>query len=172
MTDKEKIIIDGVDVSKCYRYQKKTGYCKGAFKPEELPFCENFDCEFKKLARKTQECESLKEEIEVLKDNFDTATRDCNELIEELKQECEELKEENQQLRNNLSDSLMFRFTSQDKQINRYLKALEEVEEFAYCIKNFNFGYDELGVGQDIIAYAEDILDIIKKAKGEIMEIT
>ena len=47
----------------------------------------------KQLKRKTQECESLKEEIEVLKDNFDTATRDCNELIEELKQECEELKE-------------------------------------------------------------------------------
>ena len=63
MTDKEKIIIDGVDVSKCYRYQKKTGYCKGAFKPEELPFCENFDCEFKKLARKTQECEELKKQL-------------------------------------------------------------------------------------------------------------
>lgn len=38
-------------------------------------------------------CESLKEEMGILKDNFDTATRDCNELIEELEQECEELKE-------------------------------------------------------------------------------
>ena len=55
------IYLDGVDVSKCYRYQKKTGYCKGAFKPEELPFCENFDCEFKQLARKTQECEKLED---------------------------------------------------------------------------------------------------------------
>ena len=109
-----------------------------------------------KLKRKTQECESLKEEIEVLKDNFDTATRDCNELIEELKQECEELKEENQQLRNNLSDSLMFRFTSQDKQINRYRKALEEIEEY---IKE-----EEWSLLDYVI---RDINDIINKAKGE-----
>ena len=61
--ENKKIYVDGVDVSKCYRYQKKTGYCKGAFKPEELPFCENFDCEFKKLARKTQECEELKKQL-------------------------------------------------------------------------------------------------------------
>ena len=98
--------------------------------------------------------------------------------IEELKQlarktqECEELKEENQELRNSLSGSLMFRFTSQDKEVARYRKALEGIEELACCIKNFNFGYDELGIGQDIIAYADDILDIINKAKGEGMEIT
>lgn len=62
MTD-EKIIINGVDVSKCYRFSRKTGYCEGAFKPEELPFCENFDCYFKQLKRKEQECEELKEKI-------------------------------------------------------------------------------------------------------------
>ena len=76
------IYLDGVDVSKCYRYQKKTGYCKGAFKPEELPFCENFDCEFKKLARKTQECEQKDERIiELTKEALS------------LKQECEELED-------------------------------------------------------------------------------
>ena len=126
MTDKEKIIIDGVDVSKCYRYQKKTGYCKGAFKPEELPFCENFDCLFKQLARKTQECEKLKEE--------------------------------NQELRNSLSGSLMFRFTSQDKEVARYRKALEEIEGIAK-----NFGSYAAWQEQRI----NKILDIINKAKGE-----
>lgn len=76
MTDKE-IIIDGVNVSKCYRYQKKTGYCKGAFKPEELPFCENFDCEFKRLARKTQECEELKERLVRTEENLKYQCVDC-----------------------------------------------------------------------------------------------
>lgn len=52
-----------------------------------------------------------------------------------------------------------------DCKVDEYKKALEEVEELAGCIKNFNFGYDELGIGQDIIAYAEDILDIINKVK-------
>lgn len=56
----KEIIIDGVDVSKCYRYQKKTGYCEGAFKPEELPFCENFDCDFKQCKRAEQKLEKIK----------------------------------------------------------------------------------------------------------------
>ena len=81
-------------------------------------------------------------------------------------QECEKLLKENQQLRNSLSDSLMFKFTGQENETNRYRKALEELEELACCIKDFNFGYDELGIGQDIIAYANDILDIINKTKG------
>ena len=54
MTDKEQIIIDGVDVSKC-KYlpycNDKQGNC--AFEP---------NCYFKQLARKTQECEALKSE--------------------------------------------------------------------------------------------------------------
>lgn len=49
--------------------------------------------------------------------------------------------------------------------VYRLSKALDEIEELACCIKNFNFGYDELGIGQDIIAYADDILDIINKVK-------
>ena len=51
--------------------------------------------------------------------------------------------------------------------LNHYRKALEEIEELACCIKNFNFGYDELGIGPDIIAYSDDILDIINKAEGK-----
>ena len=56
-----------------------------------------------------------------------------------------ELKEENQELRNSLSGSLMFRFTSQDKEVARYRKALEEIEEIA---KSFNINglcfYDDI----------------------------
>lgn len=55
MTDKEQIIIDGIDVSKC-KYlpycNDKQGNC--AFEP---------NCYFKQLARKTKECEELRKEL-------------------------------------------------------------------------------------------------------------
>ena len=77
MTDKEQIIIDGVNVGGCSYYNPLGNYnCGGTKKCSQWS-----NCYFKQLARKTQECESLKEEIEVLKDNFDTATRDCNEWL-------------------------------------------------------------------------------------------
>lgn len=69
-------------------------------------------------------------------------------------QECEELKRK-----------VELMMDCSDCKVDEYKKALEEIEEFAYCIKNFNFGFDELGIGQDIIAYADDILDIINRAK-------
>lgn len=94
MTKKEPIMIGGVDVSECVHYEDLscTAFRDSCGYPLD---CKHFFfCNYKQLARKTQECESLKEEIEILKDNFDTVTRDCNELIEELKQECEELKKQ------------------------------------------------------------------------------
>ena len=57
MTDKEQIIIDGVDVSKCKDYHPKNRFtchpyiCNCHQKP---------NCYFKQLARKTQECGELK----------------------------------------------------------------------------------------------------------------
>ena len=134
------------------------------------------------LARKTQECESLKEEIEVLKDNFDTATRDCNELIEELKQECEELREKlKREIKNTVDMERLARSYGQDmltyrqeKQIeieelqtniDRYRKALEEIEEYIKkyeCdnCEDYVFGCGDCGTPRDI-------LDILNKAKGE-----
>ena len=71
-------------------------------------------------------------------------------------QECEKLLKENQQLRNSLSDSLMFKFTGQENETNRYCKALEEIEEY---IKE-----EEWSLLDYVI---RDINDIINKAKGE-----
>lgn len=68
--DKEPIMIDDVDVSKCLRFVPRymedydidtLNYCGYHYKP-----CEKVDikhCYFKQLARKTQECEELKERI-------------------------------------------------------------------------------------------------------------
>lgn len=71
MTDKEKIIIDGVDVSTCKGLKYKPdgikkpiclgGGIRGIYRS---CLCEkNQNCHFKQLARKTQECEELKEEL-------------------------------------------------------------------------------------------------------------
>ena len=93
---------------------------------------------------------------------------EVKELMEQLKaktQECEELLKENQQLRNSLSDSLMFKFTGQENETNRYRKALEEIEGYIkdpceYC-KPTSKCRECLGEG---------VLNIISKAKGEINE--
>ena len=67
MTDKEQIIIDGVDVSGCLFYQSNF---EEDYDVKIKHFCSNWhnscesannsNCYFKQLARKTQECEELK----------------------------------------------------------------------------------------------------------------
>ena len=142
MADKE-IIIDGVDVSKCYRYQKKTGYCKGAFKPEELPFCENFDCEFKQLARKTQECEELKKEI-----------INKNEKIKELRFSVSDL-----------TNRLCYLNAEKSFRIVDLEQALNEIEK--YFLKQYEIHKSTIGNHAVICNQCEikKNLDIISKAK-------
>lgn len=63
MTDKEKIIIDGVDVSECAIYRSshtRTLCCSGIYCKEQ----QFYNCYFKQLVRKTQECEELKEQLQ------------------------------------------------------------------------------------------------------------
>lgn len=64
--------------------------------------CPNFERPGKQYADKISELEQekalLKEEYEILENNFHTATRDCNERIEDLEQENARLKEEISQL--------------------------------------------------------------------------
>ena len=118
----------------------------------------------KRLARKTQECESLKEEIEVLKDNFDTATRDCNELIEELKQECEELKERLERTEEDLKYQCV---DCMNVKSDRYRKTLEEIEKYTkkyFCENCEDFNTPEYSSHCEFCEYQE-YFDIINKAK-------
>lgn len=63
MTDKERIIIDGVDVSECEQI---------TYKKSLNPMCGNTwfccygreNCYFKQLARKTAECKELQEKVD------------------------------------------------------------------------------------------------------------
>ena len=174
MTDKEQIIIDGCNVSGCENYRPKDRFtcypyiCNCHQKP---------DCHYKQLARKTQECESLKEEIEVLKDNFDTATRDCNELIEELKHECEELKKEiinkNEKIKelrlsvSDLTNRLCYLNAEKSFRIVDLEQALDEIAaHYQKVIKNIT-NYDDSYDASISIKALHNISDIINKAKGE-----
>lgn len=75
--DKEQIIIDGVDVSKCKflinRFSNNTDYCCSELNNTFLK-CPKRDCYFKQLARKTQECEELKTENEELNNRMAEVT--------------------------------------------------------------------------------------------------
>lgn len=77
MTDKEKIIIDGVDVSGCLFYQSNF---EEDYDVKIKHFCSNWhnscesannsNCYFKQLARKTQELKSLKNNEDLLISNL------------------------------------------------------------------------------------------------------
>ena len=154
MTDKEPIIIDGIDVSVC-KYlpycNDKQGNC--AYEP---------NCYFKKLAHKTQECEKYKARSESLQDiadglqkrnhfltlNNERLTQECeqkekellsnekiiNKLmkeVDELKQECEELKELLKLRTNDRINKLERAISRRNIKIDRYRKELEEIQILA-----------------------------------------
>lgn len=63
MTDKEQIIINGVDVRECSYYNPLGNYnCGGTKKCSQWS-----NCYYKQLVRKKQECEELKEYIQANK---------------------------------------------------------------------------------------------------------
>lgn len=67
--NKEQIIVDGVDVSRCEHWNI-CKQCQLSQLPEsgyKLLCKDNPNCSFKQLTRKTQECEELKAEKEVIK---------------------------------------------------------------------------------------------------------
>ena len=142
MTDKEQIIIDGVDVSKCRYFRPGSaltcsrmygGACDNKYSNEL--------CYFKQLAHKTRECEELKKQLD--KQVKDSANR-YSELNREWNNRCKKY-----------ADDL--------KSLNRYRKALEEIEGLATNLRTRTDYHSEEEVNADI----ENILDIIRKAKGE-----
>lgn len=102
MTDKEQIIIHGVDVRECeYRFWPTFGLsscCRLYYTTPngELLCSDNPNCLFKQLARKTQECEelrkTLKEEV-IYKRTYLKNFLDCKEENEELKNKIRSLEQ-------------------------------------------------------------------------------
>lgn len=103
MADKEKIEIDGVDVSGCSYYNPLGNYnCGGTKKCSQWT-----NCYFKQLARKTQEYEELKSQIDADYEYYSQQLKILRNIIE------------NKEKRN----ARLFVIS------NNYRKALEEIEE-------------------------------------------
>lgn len=138
MTDKEKIIIDGVDVSECFKYTK--GFeefdCGENYSKFHYRFCsENPNCFYKQLKRKEQECEELIKEKAEIKKYLGISDKTIIQRLEELQEFKDKLK---------ISEY-------------NYKQALDEI---AYQVTELF-----LGVENKDRAYCEKILSIINKAK-------
>ena len=166
MTDKEQIIIDGVDVSKCefymhYDYGKFSHGCSLHKDMFGLPVCCDIadcckDCYFKQLARKTQECEQIKEKYEALK----LENQEGYEIVAELEHEREELKERLERVEEDLKHQCV---DCMNIKSDRYRKALEEIEKY---LKE-ECGCECADCLEQGDCHFQEILDIINKAKGK-----
>ena len=163
MTDKQ-IIIDGYDVSECLFYQSNF---EEDYDVKIKHFCSNWhnscesannsNCYFKQLARKTQECEQLKEKYEALK----LENQEGYEIVDELKHEYEELENKIKKLRKNLALEI--------EASDRYRKALKEIEEVIDSIFD-RCPWRKTDSCMPVYNVCEELiktLDIINKAKGE-----
>lgn len=159
MTDKEKTIIDGVDVGGCSVY--KNGLCL-VTKNKCNAVCDYASYYLREqLARKTQECEQKEEKYEALK----LENEEGYEIVAELKQECEELKKQ-------LKTSEKWRINAEslneklDIKNIRYREALEEIEKATKinCEEICGRKFEDCN---DFLCPSKNIIDIINKAKGE-----
>lgn len=140
MTDKEQIMIDGVDVSKCRYFRPGSaltcsrrygGACDNKYSNEL--------CYFKQLAHKTRECEELSNEIEELNVKYETVVNLAKKNADANEYCLQELEKENQKLK----------------------QALDEIEKIVTLDKT------HIKYAGSTLVICDDILDIIRKAKGE-----
>ena len=91
-----------------------------------------------------------------MQDNFDTATRDCNEEVEILKQECEELKRK-----------VELMMDCPDCKVDEYKEALEGIEKVINNILNSCLGRNTVSCrpAHNVCGDLINILDIINEAK-------
>lgn len=154
MTDKEQIMIDGCNVLKCRYYQYKT------LKDCEMRYPESGDCEIGLLNY------LFNGNLDIEKFCKDNPNCYFKQLTRKT-QECEELKSE--------SFTREELISLQEKDINRYHKALEEIKKHieSYkeqcnipnnCVDNRLCSTCFLGGGNEL---GENILNIINKVKGE-----
>ena len=156
MTDKEQIIIDGVDITSCCH--RKNNLCSCPHYKKECT--RNPNCHFKIVERQRKKIDKFyRKELEL-----------CQQLARKT-QECEELKSKNSILKNSLKPfqdeyfknletiviaslaKKSIRITAENTQLR---KALEEIEDI--CNVADRYELEEL---------QETIFNIINKAKGE-----
>lgn len=193
MTD--KVIIDGVDVSRCEHYLNKECLCQyneidgRIFK---LYRCDTFEnCYYKQLQRKEQECEELKEKLNDVAccDDGNTFCFLKQEIVEQLQrkeQECEELKEQvnrcSEGWGKSETEKEWYKQADQANQeekysltieLDRYKQALEEIE--TYCTEQLNEHFNHCkyakgcvnacGISKEVLLKA--IIDKIKEVMND-----
>lgn len=67
--------------------------------------------------------------------------------------------------RGNQSDQKTCLITQLENKCEKYKQALNDVENEAEYLKTMNYGYDELNIKENVVEVANDIIDIISKAK-------
>lgn len=115
MTDKEQIIIGGVDVSGCEYYGQ--GICNIPDVIETYDSCiDKGACYFKQLQRKEKECEEVSNEIVELNVKYETVVNlakknaDANEYcLQELEKENQKLKQALDEIEELISDDKFIR---------------------------------------------------------------
>lgn len=138
MTDKQ-IIIDGVNVAGCEAYKPYLGkYDCIALGNKSAATCKGSpNCLFKQLARKTQECEGIKKQLErfkteneKLKDKayilFDEAIIERDNFIEELKAEKEQVEQEREalQMSDNEAREIIAELKAECEELKKELEAI------------------------------------------------
>ena len=195
MTDKEKIMIDGVNVSSCLFHEvdiNRNNICElNYMSASGYNICykcsDNPNCYYKQKVRKEQECEQIKEKYEALK----LENQEGYEIVDELKHECEELKSKNSILKKSLKPfqdeyfknletiviaglaKKSIRITAENTQLR---EALEEIEELVKSLnENRMCFYDDVNDCSNCDMNTDcnylrkfKILDIISKAKNEV----
>lgn len=164
MEDKEQIIIDGVDVSKCSRLivNKLYGYVCNCEEDEHLiSSCKNRpNCHFKQLQRKTAECEELKKNNQILCDlykNVDSCLQKRTEKFDCYRKALEPFEDEyfkgldTKQIAELAKKSI--RLTTENRKLENKLSDIAGICE-------------QILDGEDYVRrIAKTILDIINKAK-------
>ena len=87
MTDKQ-VIVDGVDVSECNFCEWKSSdipQCRIRLASFE-PTCKGYNCYYKQLKRKEQECEELKHEVELMMDCASCKVDEYKQTLAEIKE--------------------------------------------------------------------------------------
>lgn len=162
MTDKEQIMIDGVDISECKKSWCSLKTCSG-FRCAKWHILKAAQEKYKyktieeQLARKTQECEKLTN-----KNNLLTAELNQTKLLLEgkntqyntLLEEIENYKINTKTLR--LGTSILA------SERDRYRKALEEIKRI--CLEDTYTFTDGTTIRYDTL---DDILDIVNREEGE-----
>ena len=185
MTDKEQIIIDGVDVSECayFDYENEGTRECDVYGNE----CEANNCYYKQLARKTQEYQNL---ADILRDTdtYSEVCSDCKDdiltyaftskrtnytdnevdvrtlrriinVLKSITQECEKLKEENELLESQMAFNLSEMEIRLGNEVNRNETLLKELKRFDKIKDEFREMSEQLKTKNDRYRKALDEIE-------------